>query len=759
MASIKLYYNDNCYLTVTYTIDGTSFNISEINGYYKSGKAGDASNNYSHTLTLPGGSGTVKTFKGKYASGYGYGWNSGSGYKWGLSSASGTGNGTGKVSITIKGSTWNGRVFTSKDNITLAPKTKHVNGYIRNQNADLTWGDYWHWINQDVSTGSYQEYWGYGDSSGPDNDTYNVVHWAGYVNDDTTFHLDASRRQYTISYAPNGGSSTPSSQTKIAGANLTLRGSISRNNGSSTGYTVTLNANQGSSTVPSLTATNTIKYTFSSWKDSQGATYSGGGTYTKNYGNTLTAQWSSSTVAGSVTLPTSSTTTRTGYTLSGWNTKSDGTGTNYSPGASYTPSANITLYAKWTLNAPSAASVVVNRVNRTRISVTCSYTGAALSNYTVYYRANSTGNYSSKSFGTTATDYITGLNPNTPYQIYVKATNAAGSKDSSTVIGTTMANTPVVSAPAVVRADAFDMDMRVVADGDTNASITNYTIYWGPKPAKNVYDMAIKTLSDGSMWARIFYHQNNQGTTLFESLAECKNVQQQDKYSRLYLLEDNTYKRNGKFEFMLTYPNNSNGYNRWKQTNAPQNEFVTETTAGTGTATGYEAVHIDWTSNYWGGLTRQKQDATSFNPCYLSGSVGHNNWFYAIGASSVHGDGIPSATDIGGSTSSCVELWVRIDDETTDSKSFGSSNTGNVDGLSQETEYVFWGQATNAGGTTTGPLLIVTTPADQAKIRIKDNGEWKKGKAWYKKNGAWVKAKKIYIKKEGQWVIGYNYEN
>ena len=41
--------------------------------------------------------------------------------------------------------------------------------------------------------------------------------------------------------------------------------------------------------------------------------------------------------------------TRTGYDFSGWNTKSDGTGTNYSAGSSITLSENITLYAKWTL--------------------------------------------------------------------------------------------------------------------------------------------------------------------------------------------------------------------------------------------------------------------------------------------------------------------------------------------------------------------------------------------------------------------------
>lgn len=42
--------------------------------------------------------------------------------------------------------------------------------------------------------------------------------------------------------------------------------------------------------------------------------------------------------------------TRTGYTFKGWNTKANGTGTNYAAGASYTINAAITLYAVWTAN-------------------------------------------------------------------------------------------------------------------------------------------------------------------------------------------------------------------------------------------------------------------------------------------------------------------------------------------------------------------------------------------------------------------------
>lgn len=55
---------------------------------------------------------------------------------------------------------------------------------------------------------------------------------------------------------------------------------------------------------------------------------------TKYYGKTLTL---------SSTKPT-----RSGYTFSGWNTKSDGSGTSYSSGGSYTSNSAVTLYAIWT---------------------------------------------------------------------------------------------------------------------------------------------------------------------------------------------------------------------------------------------------------------------------------------------------------------------------------------------------------------------------------------------------------------------------
>lgn len=89
------------------------------------------------------------------------------------------------------------------------------------------------------------------------------------------------------------------------------------------------------------------------------------GSQTKTYGTDITIS--------------STTPTRTGYTFNGWNTKADGSGTNYAAGATYSANAGITLYAKWKANT-----------------------------YTVSYNANGTGvsnmpGNQTKTYGTTLT--------------------------------------------------------------------------------------------------------------------------------------------------------------------------------------------------------------------------------------------------------------------------------------------------------------------------------------------------------------------
>jgi len=125
-------------------------------------------------------------------------------------------------------------------------------------------------------------------------------------------------------------------------------------------------------TIPSATRSG---YTFSQWRYPQSGgdpQFAGtpGNTYTITSNISYWAIWtantytvsynsnggsgapSSQTKTHDVTLTLSSTTpTRSGFTFSGWNTASNGTGTSYSPGGSYTNNSSVTLYAQWTASS------------------------------------------------------------------------------------------------------------------------------------------------------------------------------------------------------------------------------------------------------------------------------------------------------------------------------------------------------------------------------------------------------------------------
>src|SRR5665213_812633 len=147
---------------------------------------------------------------------------------------------------------------------------------------------------------------------------------------------------FVVSFAPDGGSVNPTSSTFVFG-----------------GLPITLpSASNGSEN-------------FNGWFNAPtGGTLVGlaGATYSPTQALTLYAQWSQTQnlqivvslnggsgsaptltgVAGAtVTLPTSSSLLRSGYTLTSWNTAANGTGTSYAPGQSVTLSTSLTLYAQW----------------------------------------------------------------------------------------------------------------------------------------------------------------------------------------------------------------------------------------------------------------------------------------------------------------------------------------------------------------------------------------------------------------------------
>ena len=177
------------------------------------------------------------------------------------------------------------------------------------------------------------------------------------ISANSTYYPITKLNTYTVSYNANGGSGTPSNQTKPQGTNLVL-----------------------SSTKPTRSG-----YTFVNWNtkgDGTGKSYAPGATYSTDANLTLYAIWKTNASGGPVTKKytikfdanggtgttkevvcdygskctlTGNAFTRDGYEFTGWNTKSDGNGVSYRDGAvvkdlSSVDGSIVTLYAKWKAN-------------------------------------------------------------------------------------------------------------------------------------------------------------------------------------------------------------------------------------------------------------------------------------------------------------------------------------------------------------------------------------------------------------------------
>ena len=102
---------------------------------------------------------------------------------------------------------------------------------------------------------------------------------------------------------------------------------------------------------------------------------------------------------------------KTGYTFAGWNTKGDGSGTQYATKATFSMgTSNVDLYSQWT--------------NQTQVSIT---NPGAITSYTVSISGNSTPSIGTQ---TTYTSSYTG-NPMAYYQWYLDGSAISGATLSS----------------------------------------------------------------------------------------------------------------------------------------------------------------------------------------------------------------------------------------------------------------------------------------------------------------------------------------
>jgi uncharacterized repeat protein (TIGR02543 family) len=241
---------------------------------------------------------------------------------------------------------------------------------------------------------------------------------------------------YVVTYNANGGNGAPTTTSQnytfgAANLALTTKGTLSR-----TGYTFagwnTLATGLGTNYLESASYKPTASITlFAKWT---------AGTFTLTYNaNGGSTNSSTSITAGTpVTLSTNAG-TRAGYTLAGWNTAADGSGTSYSGATSQTFFANTTLYGLWTPVKPGAPSVTATSAGNTTATVTV--TGAAVSGTT----AGPATSYSIQTYANDGTTVITGktctvlasasplscqitgLTNGTTYKFIATAINATGS--------------------------------------------------------------------------------------------------------------------------------------------------------------------------------------------------------------------------------------------------------------------------------------------------------------------------------------------
>lgn len=181
---------------------------------------------------------------------------------------------------------------------------------------------------------------------------------------------------------------------------------------------------------------------------------------------------------------TSSTATRTGYTFGGWNTASDGSGTNYAVNALITPTADITLYAKWTVAnvAPHDGSVSVSPNPGTAPSTTFTATPSGWlgipSTFTYSYQWQYLNNsFSWITVGSNSSTYTAPVISPTPYQWRVNLTVSNGVSPDGTASGSFTVNNPAAATFTIGTVSASRTAAKQIT-GTWTSTRSGGTFYW-----------------------------------------------------------------------------------------------------------------------------------------------------------------------------------------------------------------------------------------------------------------------------------------
>ena len=169
------------------------------------------------------------------------------------------------------------------------------------------------------------------------------------IKNDITFYADWTPNQYTVTFDPDGGTVSESTRE------------------------VTYDKTYGGSSAEDLPIPVLTDNTFLGWYDAEGNRVYKYSVVKTASNHTLTAHWTETALeitfdanGGTLTINTQPVDydvadtlydaeyinlSKTGYSFTGWNTKSDGSGKPYANEASITVTENTTLYAQWSKNS------------------------------------------------------------------------------------------------------------------------------------------------------------------------------------------------------------------------------------------------------------------------------------------------------------------------------------------------------------------------------------------------------------------------
>jgi len=177
-----------------------------------------------------------------------------------------------------------------------------------------------------------------------------------------------------------------------------------------------------------------------------------------------------------ITLPDRGNIARDWHDFGGWNTNSNGTGTNYDVNTSYTVINNTTLYAKWNVIAPDVPSNVTATAASSG-SITVSWSSVPVATeYYVYRSTSAYGTYSYVGYTTSlSTSYTDNYLPSgTTYYYKVSAKNSAGESAQSSPY---VSATTILSAPSNVTATAASSSSSITVSWSSVTGATGYYVF------------------------------------------------------------------------------------------------------------------------------------------------------------------------------------------------------------------------------------------------------------------------------------------